>query len=142
MITVSFNNKPFQASDSSPDHSLPFISGIVNWHLSTISSVWRPPTDVFETDENVVIRVDIAGVKESDFSITLDQNVISIRGMRSDISEKRAYHQLEIPFGEFHTEIKLPVAVDTDRAQAEYKNGFLWVSIPKSHTKHIDITKK
>ncbi|NIP41518.1 MAG: Hsp20 family protein, partial [Aliifodinibius sp.] len=63
--------------------------------------VWRPPTDVYENEENVYIRVEISGMKNGDFSVTLDDRVLTIRGVRTEKAEQRAYHQMEIRFGEF-----------------------------------------
>jgi HSP20 family molecular chaperone IbpA len=82
---------------------------------------WRPPTDVYETEDQVVVRVEIAGVSEDGFSISLTGRFLSIRGVRSDIPERRAYHQMEIFFGEFLTEIELPSAVSTEAVKAEYR---------------------
>ena len=93
--------------------------------MGTRSHVWRPPTDVLETEEAVVVRVEIAGMLENDFSIVIDGRYLSIRGQRSDVLERRAYHQMEIRFGKFITAIGLPTAVNVDEARAEYKDGFL-----------------
>jgi HSP20 family protein len=95
------------------------------------SHAWRPPTDVYETDEAVVVRVEIAGMHETDFSIVLDGRYLSIRGLRQDISERRAYHQMEIRYGEFNVDVEMPVTIDVDNVQAIYQNGFLKIVLPK-----------
>lgn len=94
--------------------------------------IWRPLTDVYETEEAVVVRVEIAGMRQNDFSISLDGQTLVIRGTRSDVFERRAYHQMEIRFGEFNSEVELTTRVAIDRAQAEYKDGFLYVILPKT----------
>lgn len=94
--------------------------------------IWRPPTDVYETDEAVVVRVEIAGMRQSDFSISLDGQSLVIRGTRSDVSERRLYHQMEIRFGEFNSEVELTIPVAIDQAQAEYKDGFLYIVLLKT----------
>jgi HSP20 family protein len=114
---------------------------IVNWRINSRPHAWRPPTDVYELEDKVVVRVEIAGMNESDFSINLDQNVLTVRGVRADTTERRAYHQMEINFGEFASAIELQIPVDMDRARAEYQNGFLWVILPKTQPKSIKINE-
>ena len=70
--------------------------------------VWRPPTDVYETEDAIVVRVEIAGMREADFTVALVERSLLIRGVRQDLTERRAYYQMEIPFGEFSTEVELP----------------------------------
>ena len=103
------------------------------------SHVWRPPTDVYEVEEAVVVRVEIAGMREDDFSISLSGKILAIRGMRSDVPERRAYHQMEIIFGEFLSEVELPGAVIADEVKAEYKDGFLRLYLPKARSHKINI---
>ncbi len=112
---------------------------IVNWRITTHPHTWRPPTDVYEREDGIVVRVEIAGMNESDFQISLDQNVLAIRGVRPDITERRAYHQMEINFGEFLTAVEIQMPIDVERIQAEYQNGFLWVILPKAQPKIIKI---
>lgn len=93
--------------------------------------LWRPPTDVYECEKSFVVRVEIAGMNEADFSITIYQNLLTIHGSREETAERIAYHQMEVRFGEFLTAVELPGAVDVEAAHAEYKNGFLQVVLPK-----------
>lgn len=104
------------------------------------SHVWRPPTDMYETDESVIVRVEIAGMRENDFSLVMQENILVIRGSRMDPPERRAYHQMEIRFGEFSTEVELPVPIQVEQATAEYRNGFLTVRLPKSKPHQVQIT--
>lgn len=101
--------------------------------------VWRPPTDVFETDETIVVRVEIAGMEEAEISIELRERLLVIHGFRQDVSERRAYHQMEISFGEFMTEIEVPVPIVADEVVAEYKGGFLKVILPRDQPKRIHV---
>jgi HSP20 family protein len=114
---------------------------IVNWRVNSRPRAWRPPTDVYEHEDKFVVRVEIAGMNENDFSISLDQNVLTIRGVRADIPERRAYHQMEINFGEFATAVEILSPIDTERVRAEYQNGFLWVILPKAQPKQIKINE-
>lgn len=87
------------------------LSGGKRWRNGVRSSIWRPPTDVFENEQEVIVRVEIAGMREDDFSISLTGDRLTVRGNRPDIQEKRAYHQMEIFFGEFNVEVNLPAPV-------------------------------
>ena len=102
----------------------------VSWQVR--SSVWSPPTDVYETEDAYVVRVEIAGMREEDFEVLLANNTLLVSGSRPDHTERRAYQQMEIRFGKFSTAINLPGAVDIEQARAEYKDGFLTIVLPKA----------
>ena len=107
------------------------------WHVH--SSLWTPPTDVYETEDNLVVKVEVAGMRDDHFEVSVEDQVLMIRGNRPDFNERRAYHQMEIRFGKFEIAIGLPAGIDLDRATAEYKDGFLTVIFPKIHAKHIEV---
>lgn len=113
----------------------------LHWHLSRHSSAWRPPTDVFETQDHILVRVEIAGMREDGFSIEIDGRHLIIRGTRQDVAEKRAYHQMEIRFGDFIIDFDLPTQINTDQVEAVYKNGFLLIQLPKARPRQIPIVK-
>lgn len=138
MINVTL--KPNQRrSPQTPDNSEYMI---VNWHVVTSRPrAWRPPTDVYEHDDRIVVRVEIAGMNESDFSISLDSNILTVRGVRADSNERRAYHQMEINFGEFMTAVEFTIPIDSQHVRAEYQNGFLWIYLPKAQPKVIKINE-
>jgi HSP20 family protein len=102
------------------------------WTLTYRGQVWRPPTDVYETNENLVIQVEIAGVSEDNLHITFGEHRLIIDGVRSDTSAKLGYHQMEIAYGQFRTELHVPVPVDADKITAAYQDGFLIITMPKS----------
>lgn len=110
-----------------------------HWRLTMRTPHWRPPTDVFEIEQAFIVRVEIAGMQEEDFSIELDGRVLIIRGARPDQQERRAYHQMEIRFGEFISELEIPSAVNAAQVHAEYQNGFLRVILPKARPQKIEI---
>lgn len=132
MIIVNLKPNPSRTTAFIPDDPTFLISGIVNWRLTVQPNVWRPPTDVFETEENFVVRVEIAGMRESDFSVTLDKQALTISGIRPEFPERKAFYQMEIHFGEFVSEIEIPSPVDPDRVEAVYQDGFLRVNLPKA----------
>ena len=107
------------------------------WHVH--SGIWTPPTDVYETEENLVVKMEVAGMREEDFEVSVEDQVLILRGTRPDRNERRAYYQMEIRFGKFEISIGLPAGIDLDKAIAEYKDGFLTVIFPKLHAKHIEV---
>ena len=109
----------------------------VSWQVR--SSVWSPPTDVYETEEAYVIRVEIAGMREDDFEVLLENDTLLISGSRPDLTERRAYQQMEIRFGKFLTALNLPGPVSIEQARAEYKDGFLTVVLPKATPNKIKV---
>lgn len=111
----------------------------VHWRIAMRSHTWRPPTDMYETDENIIIRVEIAGMREQDFTVALEDRTLTIRGIRSDTSERRAFHQMEIPFGEFSTEVELPAPIAPEGVEAIYRDGFLQISLPKTRPQQIQV---
>jgi HSP20 family protein len=115
------------------------ISDTSRWRIISRPYAWRPPTDVYEIDNAIIIRVEIAGMRETDFAISLIGRNLRIRGIRQDTSEKRAYHQMEIPFGEFSTEFELPYLVDSNEVGAIYRDGFLLITLPILQPKHINV---
>lgn len=102
----------------------------VSWQVR--SHVWSPPTDVYETNEAFVVLVEIAGMRDDDFEVSLENNTLLISGSRPDFLERRAYQQMEIRFGKFTTAVNLPAPVNVEQAHAEYQDGFLTVILPKA----------
>jgi HSP20 family protein len=125
----------FKEDDSSDE--LDFIFNTFYNHrrpvLMPVEKGWKPLTDVFETDEDVVVVIDIAGITVSDVKLTLSNNVLVIRGVRRErpSGEKRHYHKMEIAFGPFERKIDLPARIDPDRAVHRYIQGFLEIRLPK-----------
>lgn len=109
----------------------------VSWQIRP--NAWSPPTDAYETDEAYIVRMEIAGMREEDFDVTLENNTLLIMGTRSDTTERRAYHQMEIRFGKFATAVGLPAPVNVDEALAEYKDGFLTITLPKAKPNQIKV---
>lgn len=141
MIIIRFKPNPNRQSTGGMDGQSFFTSPTNNWSLTSRTHVWRPPTDVYENEDRFVVRLEIAGMHENDIHINIDENVLSISGVRSDpTEERRAYHQMEIHYGEFLTEFFFTAPIAIDRVTAEYRNGLLLVFIPKSQPRQIDIT--
>jgi HSP20 family protein len=101
----------------------------MSWQVK--SSLWDPPTDFYETNDAYIVRMEIAGMREENFEVTVQNDTLSITGFRQDFTAKRAVHQMEIRSGKFAATITLPSPVDIDHALAEYQDGFLTITLPK-----------
>ena len=99
---------------------------------------WVPPTDLIETADRLIIRIEIAGMKQADFSIHVESRHVVVSGNRPEIRHQGCFHRMEIPSGEFESEIDLPQSVETDQAIAEYQDGFLSIILPIIPSKRSD----
>ena len=95
--------------------------------------VWRPATDVYETEEAVVVRIDVSGMRRDDFDIIVDGEDVVIRGQRRDPTPpgKKHFHKMEINVGPFERRIHVPVPFDPQQVSAGYENGFLELTMRK-----------
>ncbi|HIE11661.1 MAG TPA: Hsp20/alpha crystallin family protein [Kiritimatiellae bacterium] len=93
-----------------------------------------PNVDVSETDKEVEVKADLPGLDQKDIEVTLDENILTIRGERKDEREERRrdYYLMERAYGSFERTIPLPSNIDPDRISARFLNGVLTVRIPKT----------
>ena len=106
---------------------------------STRIHVWQPPTDLYETTGNFVVQVEIAGMREAEFAISLDRRTLMIKGTRNVPNEARSYFQMEISSGEFLTVVELPGPINHEEIEAHYSDGFLKVLLPKAGPSQVDV---
>lgn len=110
----------------------------IRWRLEGEAS-WRPPTDVYETDDSVVVIVEIAGLGATDFAVSLNGRTLVVSGDRRDPAEKLTYQQMEIRYGKFRTEVHLPWALDSENQTATYEDGFLRVTLRKAQSRRVPV---
>ncbi len=98
------------------------------------STPWQPPTDVYETPDEIVVKMSLPGAKSEEIRVSFFEEVLTIRGFATDASahEKICFYQVEIRYGYFERSIFIPKPVDMDHIQATYKDGFLQVVLPKA----------
>lgn len=102
-------------------------------------AVWRPALEVYETEGALVVSAEIAGMDEAQLRVSVDGDMLTIRGARPDPRQdaKRCYHEARIPYGAFGADIYIPFPVDADRSDADYTNGFLRIVLPRSVARTI-----
>ncbi len=98
---------------------------------------WEPPMDVFDTETEFVVIMDIAGMIRKDISVFSDGHVLRIGGVRKDIipAGKKQFHSLEIQVGPFQRLIGIPVPVVGDSLSTHYANGLLEIRLKKDFDK-------
>ncbi len=97
---------------------------------------WSPSVDIKEEEDKYVFIADIPGVDPKDIEVTSDKGVMTIKGEREHEKkkEKKNYKRVERSWGNFYRRFNLPDNVDTDKIDANSKNGVLKISIPKTET--------
>lgn len=95
--------------------------------------VWKPPVDIYETAAEIIVLVEVAGMSRKSINVTMDNNVLKVSGIRSDYvpSANTKMHQMEIDYGKFERLIRITIPIDADKTSAQYKEGFLRITIPK-----------
>ena len=111
---------------------------------SQLLSGWTPALDVYEEKDNVIVRVEVPGMKKEDIQLSLHDGSLSISGERkSEETFKNAeVYRAERFFGRFQRTVTLPTPVAADKVKAQYKDGILKVTLPKTEEakpKHIDV---
>jgi HSP20 family protein len=109
----------------------------IGWQVN--ANIWSPPTDVYETEKALVVKVEIAGMREEDFEVAIENNVLMISGNRPGSNERCAYHQMEIRSGKFEITVEMSVPVKVEMAVAEYKDGFLMINLPKADRNQSEV---
>jgi len=97
-----------------------------------VSGAWVPPVDVAETQEKIVVRAEVPGMKQEDISIEFENGLLSIRGERKLVKEEGVtFHRVERTFGNFSRSFTLPRTIDPERIAATYRDGVLEIEVPK-----------
>jgi len=111
------------------------------------SRSWYPNIDVVENDDAYEVRAELPGLEKEDVKISLNNNVLTLRGEKKNEAEKKGanYHRIERSFGGFERSFTLPGSVKSEAIEAKFADGVLSVVIPKleeSKPKMIDIRVK
>ena len=104
--------------------------------MNVYEGAWRPSIDILETDDRILVIVDLAGVRREDITIEMEGETLRIAGRRLDPSEAHApgvrkCHQVEIDYGPFERLILVSVPIESSKIDARYEEGFLKITIPK-----------
>jgi len=116
VLDEAFSSWPFQAEES-----------------GALTSAWLPACDVFENKDAVKIVAEVPGVSPEDVKLSLESNLLTIRGEKKQRAEEKneRVHRYERSYGTFERTFSLPTTVDPEKIVANYANGILTVTIPK-----------
>ena len=94
---------------------------------------WRPPVDIYETNDGVVLKVELPGIKKEDVSVEIKDNVLTLKGERlldPEIKDEN-YYRKERSFGKFNRSFSLQEPIKPDLIKASFKDGVLTIEIPR-----------
>ena len=115
-------------------HHMDTIFGdFFNGNKGELTHGWNPKVDVFEEDNQIVLKAELPGVEKDDIVIDVDGRVLTLKGERTSDKEvkKENYYRRERSLGRFHRSFTLPLETDSEKIKAEYKDGILKLNIPK-----------
>jgi HSP20 family protein len=138
--------RPFVTVDRwEPFRNLVDIQGEVNRLLDSFAGrpmpeasrtgrPWQPSVDMHETKDDLVLRVELPGVREKDVTVSITGDLLTIRGERrwEDESKDQKFLHVERVYGQFERLIQLPMAVQADKVKAGYRDGVLEITLPKA----------
>jgi len=97
------------------------------------SAIWSPAVDIYETEDEVVVKAELPEVNQKDIDIQIENNTLILRGERKFNKEtkKENFHRIERAYGTFSRSFTLPSSIDQEKISADYKDGILKISMPK-----------
>jgi HSP20 family protein len=95
--------------------------------------VWAPVADIYETKDELVIKLDLPGMNEKDIQVSITGDFLSVKGQRLQTQEvkQESYYRTERWTGKFERIFQLPIPVQADKVRAAYREGVLTVTLPK-----------
>lgn len=108
--------------------------GEMKWDDTLALGQWAPSMDISETKDSLVARVEVPGMDQKDIQISLQENLLTIKGEKRQEKEEKdeRFHRVERSYGSFIRTIRLPMAVDASKVSAHFRNGLLSVTLPKT----------
>ena len=103
-----------------------------SWNEASLTT-WAPAVDIFETEQELVVKADLPDIKPEELDIRVENNILTIRGERKFEKkvEEKNYLRMERSYGSFSRSFSLANTVKTEAIKAEYKNGVLTLTVPK-----------
>lgn len=125
-----FNNRPAQFFEDPFLAFRPFLPT----EETLPFTAWTPPCDIYETEKELVLTMELPDMKKENVHVTLENNVLSLRGERKfeEKVDRDNYHRIERNYGQFLRSFTLPNFVEGNKVYAEFKDGMLTVTLPKS----------
>ena len=115
-------NEPFRASE---------------WTVpEAVTTAWLPLVDIFEEPDAIRLVAEVPGVRPSDVKITVEDNLLTIKGTKEQVPEEKAekVHRYERTYGAFERTFRLSASIDAKKIKATYNLGVLTITLPKAET--------
>jgi HSP20 family protein len=97
-----------------------------------VSGAWVPPVDVAETQDKILVRAEVPGIKQDEIQIEFENGLLTLRGERAiEKTEGLTWHRVERTYGNFSRSFTLPRTVDPEKITASYRDGILEIEVPK-----------
>lgn len=108
------------------------------YHPYCSGDAWSPSLNVYEDDGHFHVVVDLAGMRPEDVDLHAEGGALLLSGERPvpdvpNVAGEVQLHLMEVDHGRFYRSLDLPANVDTDKIEATYSRGFLWIRLPKKH---------
>ena len=115
-----------------------FLNGNKNFTTNS-STTWQPPTDIYETEDEIIVKMSIPGTRPDDIHVVIANEILTVSGYISDTSphERTCFYQVEIRYGHFERSFPIPKPVNMENIQATYKEGFLMVVLQKAKQQEV-----
>jgi HSP20 family protein len=115
--------------------------------MNSAFTAWTPPCDIYETDKEIGLMMELPSMRKEDVHVTLENNVLTVRGKREfdETFNRENYHRIERQYGEFMRSFTLPTVVEGRKGFAEFKDGLLKITLPKNEAalpKQIEVQVK
>ncbi len=114
------------------------MQSVWDWHgmlARRPGGVWTPPTDVYETATDLMVKIEMPGTTEDQIEIVLYQDCLVVTGERREKADdepaRTVIHQMDIWYGQYQVHVPLLVSIDHDRVEADYRNGMIYITLPK-----------
>jgi HSP20 family protein len=103
------------------------------WKEEVSRGVWSPPVDILERGNEIVLKIDLPEVSQSEIDIKVEENTLIVQGERkfNKATSQENYLQIERPYGTFRRAFSIPRAIDAGGIRASYKDGVLQVVLPR-----------
>jgi HSP20 family protein len=124
-----------------------FFRGDLLTSNSFFTHDWNPAVDIIENNDNYIMKAEIPGMNKDDVKITLEDNILTIRGEKKNEGEKKEgnYHRIERSYGSFERSFTIQGTIKSNDIDAQYKDGVLTLILPKAEKaepKRIEINGK
>jgi HSP20 family protein len=122
--------RPFVDVDEMP--GMRGLQDAVNRFFEPGIRPWTPPVDILETEDELLLKMDIPEITLDAVEIRLENDTLTIKGNRKfEQPQGKGYHRIERSYGTFARSFTIPGTVDTESVRADYKHGVLTVVLPK-----------